>query len=118
MLFVGNFVKHYLLLFGYVVICEVIWLSYGLSSRAHIHHEKYLNKKIEMYDEMTLIVGKDIATISFAKSFADLDMDTEIDSTPFEDDVDFEEVKLKTHLQVAFLQLKGGPTERENAMLI
>ncbi|XVE49787.1 hypothetical protein DITRI_Ditri01bG0109600 [Diplodiscus trichospermus] len=45
-----------------------------------------------MYDKMALVVGKDIATESFAKSFADLDMDTEIDSTPLQDEFDFEEV--------------------------
>ncbi|XVE71558.1 hypothetical protein DITRI_Ditri10aG0160900 [Diplodiscus trichospermus] len=60
--------------------------------QAHPHHEKYLNKKIEMYDEMALVVRKDIATGSFVKSFADLDMDTEIDSTPLQDEFDFEEV--------------------------
>lgn len=41
--------------------------------QAHPAHEKYLNKKIEMYDEMQPIVGKDLATRSFVKSFFDVD---------------------------------------------
>ncbi|KAJ8434383.1 hypothetical protein Cgig2_014230 [Carnegiea gigantea] len=37
-------------------------------------HEKYLNKKIDMYDEMTTVVGKDIARDSGAKSFDDVEI--------------------------------------------
>ena len=33
----------------------------------------FLNKKIEMYDELAIVVGKDMATGSFAKSYVDLD---------------------------------------------
>ncbi|CAK7340653.1 unnamed protein product [Dovyalis caffra] len=42
--------------------------------RAHPNHEKYLNKKIEMYNEMALVVGQDMATGSFAKSFTDINL--------------------------------------------
>ena len=35
-------------------------------------HEKYLNKKIDMYDEMVVEVGKDVAWGSGAKSFDDV----------------------------------------------
>jgi hypothetical protein len=38
----------------------------------HSKHEQYLNKKIERYDEMTIIVGKDMVTRSFLKSFNDI----------------------------------------------
>ncbi|KAK1367336.1 hypothetical protein POM88_042897 [Heracleum sosnowskyi] len=52
----------------------------------HPTHEKYLNKKIEMYDEMQLVVGKDIATGLHAKSFIDVDSaSTEMDSHPVDD---------------------------------
>ncbi|KAJ8430855.1 hypothetical protein Cgig2_015515 [Carnegiea gigantea] len=36
--------------------------------------EKYLNKKIDMYDEMATVVGKDIARGSGAKSFDDVEI--------------------------------------------
>ena len=38
----------------------------------HCKHAEYLNKKIEMYDELALVVGKDIATGSFSKSYVDI----------------------------------------------
>ncbi|KAJ8429590.1 hypothetical protein Cgig2_008561 [Carnegiea gigantea] len=37
-------------------------------------HEEYLNKKIDMYDEMAIVVGKDVARGSGAKSFDDVDI--------------------------------------------
>ncbi|KAL3523256.1 hypothetical protein ACH5RR_016090 [Cinchona calisaya] len=38
-------------------------------------HDKYINKKIDMYNEMALVVGKDLATGSFAKGFTDMRLD-------------------------------------------
>ncbi|GAV64197.1 LOW QUALITY PROTEIN: hypothetical protein CFOL_v3_07715, partial [Cephalotus follicularis] len=52
-------------------------ITTGRQSYEHIHN-KYLNKKIEMCDEMTLTVGKDMTTVSFAKSFVDVDMQENI----------------------------------------
>lgn len=40
----------------------------------HPTHEKYLNKKIEMYDELALVAGRDMATGCFAKQFGDIDL--------------------------------------------
>lgn len=40
--------------------------------QAYHKHAKYLNKKIETYDELAIVVGKDMATGSFAKSYVDL----------------------------------------------
>ena len=34
---------------------------------------EYLNKKIEMYDESAIVVGKDKATGSFSKSYVDIE---------------------------------------------
>ena len=34
--------------------------------QAHCKHVEFLNKRIEMYDELAIVVGKDIATGSFA----------------------------------------------------
>ena len=42
--------------------------------QAHRKHAEYLNKKIEMYDELAIVVGKDMATNSFAKSYVDIDI--------------------------------------------
>ncbi|XP_075648612.1 TMV resistance protein N-like [Castanea sativa] len=39
---------------------------------AHPDHDQYLNKKIEMYDEMALLFGKGIVTWSSAKSSGDM----------------------------------------------
>lgn len=37
-------------------------------------HERYLNKTIGMYDEMAIVVGKDVARGSSAKSFDDVEI--------------------------------------------
>ncbi|KHG15611.1 T-complex 1 subunit eta [Gossypium arboreum] len=42
---------------------------------AHKKYEPFLNKIIDHYDEMTLVVGKDMATGSFARTFVDIDLD-------------------------------------------
>ena len=39
----------------------------------HRKHAEILNKRIEMYDELAILVGKDMATGNFAKSYVDLD---------------------------------------------
>ena len=41
--------------------------------QAHRKHAEYLNKKIEMYDELAIVVGKDMATSCFAKLYVDID---------------------------------------------
>ncbi|KAH1098062.1 hypothetical protein J1N35_014983 [Gossypium stocksii] len=43
--------------------------------QAHKKYEPFLNKSIDHYDEMALVVGKDMATGSFTKTFADIDLD-------------------------------------------
>ncbi|KAJ8424165.1 hypothetical protein Cgig2_032100 [Carnegiea gigantea] len=45
-----------------------------LSPDANPTHEKYLNKKIGMYDEMAIVVGKDVTRGSGAKSFDDVEI--------------------------------------------
>ena len=60
--------------------------------QAHPDHGQYLNKKIEMYDEMALLFGKDTARWSSAKSFSDIDSEKRIDDLESicEDIIDFE----------------------------
>ncbi|KAL4650310.1 hypothetical protein ACB092_01G078100 [Castanea dentata] len=43
----------------------------------HRKHAEFLNKRIEMYDELAIVVGKDMATSSFAKSYVDIDTEQE-----------------------------------------
>ena len=59
----------------------------------HPNHEQFLNKKIELYDEMAFVVGKDMATGSFAKSFANIDYEraAESNSNSIDFGADFEE---------------------------
>nr|POE81097.1 hypothetical protein CFP56_62279 [Quercus suber] len=47
--------------------------TYQEEVMAHRKHAEYLNKKIEMYDELTIVVGKDIATGGFFKSYVDIE---------------------------------------------
>ena len=41
--------------------------------QAHRKHAEYLNKKIDMYDELAIVVEKDTATGGFSKSYVDLE---------------------------------------------
>ena len=41
--------------------------------QAHRKHAEFLNKKIDMYDELAIVVGKDTATGGFSKSYVDLE---------------------------------------------
>nr|KJB60786.1 hypothetical protein B456_009G325700 [Gossypium raimondii] len=49
--------------------------TYDAAVMAHKKYEPFLNKSIDHYDEMTVVVGKDMATGSFARTFADIDLD-------------------------------------------
>ncbi|KAK5771405.1 hypothetical protein PVK06_047608 [Gossypium arboreum] len=49
--------------------------TYDAAVMAHKKYEPFLNKSIDHYDEMALVVGKDKATKSFARTFADIDLD-------------------------------------------
>ena len=43
-------------------------------------HTNYIHNKIELYDEMVVVAGKDLATGSHAKSFIDVNLKTQISS--------------------------------------
>ncbi|PPS18694.1 hypothetical protein GOBAR_AA01888 [Gossypium barbadense] len=59
---------------------------------AHKKYEPFLNKNIDHYDEMALVVGKDMATGSFARTFADIGLD-DGNQDPVFIDCDNEEVE-------------------------
>ncbi|PPS08317.1 hypothetical protein GOBAR_AA12330 [Gossypium barbadense] len=59
--------------------------TYDASVMAHKKYEPFLNKSIDHYDEMALVVGKDMAIGSFARKFTDIDLDDDnIDSVPID----------------------------------
>ncbi|TYJ46935.1 hypothetical protein E1A91_A02G153900v1 [Gossypium mustelinum] len=61
--------------------------TYDAAVMAHKKYEPFLNKSIDHYDEMALAVGKDKATRSFARTFADIDLDdANQDSVPIDGD--------------------------------
>ncbi|MFQ6642471.1 hypothetical protein Gotur_018508 [Gossypium turneri] len=71
--------------------------TYDATVMAHKKYGPYLNKSIDHYDEMTLVVGKDMATGSFARTFADIDLDDgNQDSVPV--DCDNKEAEETPHL--------------------
>ncbi|MBA0666211.1 hypothetical protein Goklo_002653, partial [Gossypium klotzschianum] len=56
-----------------VVFLLVILIVYNIQ-KAHKKYEPFLKKKsIDHYDEMTLVVGKDMETRSFSRTFANID---------------------------------------------
>ncbi|KAH1082195.1 hypothetical protein J1N35_021956 [Gossypium stocksii] len=71
--------------------------TYDATVMAHKKYEPFLNKSIDHYDEMALVVGKDMATGSFARTFADIDLDDDNqDSMPVDcENEEVEEVRTK-----------------------
>ncbi|KAM3319888.1 hypothetical protein P3S67_007088 [Capsicum chacoense] len=49
---------------------------YAVHIQAHPNHDKFINKKIEIFDEMPLVCGNDWARGDCAKSFEDIDFDS------------------------------------------
>ncbi|PPD95924.1 hypothetical protein GOBAR_DD07042 [Gossypium barbadense] len=62
---------------------------------AHKKYEPFLNKSFDHYDEMALVVGKDMATGSFVRTFVDINLDDgNQDSVPVDcDNEEAEEVR-------------------------
>ncbi|KAL2943100.1 L10-interacting MYB domain-containing protein [Bienertia sinuspersici] len=52
------------------------------SPRAYATYVKYLNKKIDMYDEMAVVVGKDMTRGNFPKTFGDINPSVTIERIP------------------------------------
>ncbi|KAM3288343.1 hypothetical protein P3S67_021773 [Capsicum chacoense] len=49
---------------------------YVVHIQAHLNHDKFINKKIKMFDEISLLCGNDRARGDCAKSFEDIDFDS------------------------------------------
>ncbi|KAM3358213.1 hypothetical protein P3S68_021144 [Capsicum galapagoense] len=63
---------------------------------AHPNHDKFINKKIEMFDEMSLVCGNDRAREDCAKSFKDIDFDSFSEK---DNDNDLEEPSIENDVQ-------------------
>jgi len=63
------------------------------NEQAHPNHDKYLNKKLDMYEAMTIVVRKDMATGNYAKSYADINLEENIEeqSISIENEGEYEE---------------------------
>ncbi|XP_031096848.1 uncharacterized protein LOC116001088 [Ipomoea triloba] len=75
-------------------------------------YETILNRKIEYYDEMSIVVGRDCAVGRFAKSFADIELEStnEVDDITPENlhDQNDEETRGKTSVSTATSSQKSG----------
>ncbi|KAK8640098.1 hypothetical protein V6N13_138460 [Hibiscus sabdariffa] len=56
-----------------MITCDRV--TYDATVTVHPKYVSFLNKKIEFYDEMALVVDQDMETGNFAKTFADIDLD-------------------------------------------
>jgi hypothetical protein len=65
----------------------------NLYKQAHPNHDKYLNKNLDMYEAMTIVVEKDMATGNYVKSFADINLEEniEVQSISIENEEEYEE---------------------------
>ena len=65
----------------------------NLYEQAHPNHDKYLNKNLDMYEAMTIVVEKDMATGNYIKSFADINLEEniEVQSISIENEGEYEE---------------------------
>ncbi|KAK5772255.1 hypothetical protein PVK06_048535 [Gossypium arboreum] len=76
-----------------MITCDRV--TYNAAVMAHKKYEPFFNKSIDHYDEMALVVGKDKAIWSFARTFTDIDLDDgNQDSVPIDgDNEEIEEVR-------------------------
>jgi len=65
----------------------------NIYEQTHPNHDKYVNKKLDMYEAMTIVVGKDMATVNYAKSYADINLEenTEVQFISIENEGKYEE---------------------------
>ena len=65
----------------------------NIYEQTHPNHDKYVNKKLDMYEAMTIVVGKNMATENYAKSYADINLEenTEVQSISIENEGKYEE---------------------------
>ncbi|KAM3217042.1 hypothetical protein P3L10_026485 [Capsicum annuum] len=70
---------------------------YVVHIQAHLNYDKFINKKIKMFDEISLVCGNDRARGDYAKSFEDIDFDHFFEK---DNDNDIEGPSIKKDVQV------------------
>ncbi|XP_075665747.1 uncharacterized protein LOC142635486 [Castanea sativa] len=91
--------------------------TYQEEVMAHRKHADFLNKKIEMYDELAIVVGKDLAIGSFAKSYVDIDTEheneesTEMVADNGEEGVVDKGKNVLKEITVALKEINRGPVD-------
>ena len=85
-------------IFTFTFVCKTLYkelkiIYSNFYEQAHPNHDKYLNKKLDMYEAMTIVVGKDMATGNYAKSYADINLEEniEVQSISIENEGEYEE---------------------------
>ncbi|KAH1106589.1 hypothetical protein J1N35_010357 [Gossypium stocksii] len=89
-----------------MITCDAA--AYDTTMMAHKKYEPFLNQTIDHYDEMALVVNKDMTIKSFARTFVDIDLDDgNQDSMPI--DCDNEMIKETPHLyeEVMSMEVEG-----------
>jgi len=86
------------LIFTFTFVSKTLYkelkIAYSnLYKQAHLNHDKYLNKKLEMYEAMKIVVGKDMTTGNYAKSYTDINLEekTEVKSISIENEGEYKE---------------------------
>ncbi|KAL9357073.1 hypothetical protein Peur_050326 [Populus x canadensis] len=80
--------------FGWDDCLKMITVSKDVyNEEAHPNHDKYLNKKTYMYKAMTIVVGKDMTTGNYVKSYVDINLEenNEVQSISIENEREYEE---------------------------
>ncbi|KAK5825847.1 hypothetical protein PVK06_020715 [Gossypium arboreum] len=87
--------------------------AYDAAVMAHKKYEPFLNKSIDHYDDMALVVCKDMATRRFARTFADIDLDYgNQDSVPINcDNEETEEVRTNVSSSSTFKRKRKNAQE-------
>jgi hypothetical protein len=63
-----------------------------LYEQTHPNHDNYLNKKLDIYEAMTIVVRKDMTTGNYVKSYIDINLkeNTEVQFISIENENEYE----------------------------
>jgi hypothetical protein len=88
----------------------------NLYEQARPNRDKYLNKKLDMYEAMTIVVGKDMATENYVKSYADINLEenTEVQSISIENKREYE--KISKGKETSFSSVQKMQHRKKNQM--
>ncbi|KHG20122.1 Mitogen-activated protein kinase kinase kinase 13-A [Gossypium arboreum] len=100
-----------------MITCDRV--TYDAAVVAHKKYEPFLNKSIDHYDEMALVVGKYMETGNFSKTFADIDLDDgNQDSVPIDyNNEETEEVRTKVSSSDTSKHKRKNAQENDNEQI-